>query len=117
MLENFKTNTDDAKRQLYVAMTRTKHNLTIHYNGNYLGNINAEGLYRLNNIGKHSLPEHLLYHLTHKNIYLEYFKFIQRRLDDLKSGDALGINKYGLINSSHEQIVKFSNSFQKVKNP
>jgi ATP-dependent DNA helicase RecQ len=47
MLENFNPATDEAKRQLYVAMTRAKRNLTIHLNGNYLDNITAENLERV----------------------------------------------------------------------
>ena len=44
MLDDFNANSDDSKRQLYVAMTRAKQNLTIHYNGNYLDNIKVEEL-------------------------------------------------------------------------
>jgi ATP-dependent DNA helicase RecQ len=42
MLENINPATDEAKRQLYVAMTRAKRNLAIHLNGNYLDNLTAE---------------------------------------------------------------------------
>ncbi len=47
MLENFNPATDEAKRQLYVAMTRAKRNLTIHLNGNYLDNLTTENLERV----------------------------------------------------------------------
>lgn len=115
MLDNFNTNSDDARRQLYVAMTRAKQNLTIHYNGNYLYNIKVEELYHVKNTLTHPLPGHLVYHLTHKDIYLGYFKFIQRRLNSLNSGDSLGISEKGLVNSYGELIVKFSKTFQVVK--
>ena len=49
MLENFKPATDDARRQLYVAMTRAKQNLTIHLNGNYLDDITGENLGKVDN--------------------------------------------------------------------
>ncbi len=115
MLDSFNAYTDDSKRQLYVAMTRAKQNLTIHYNGNYLNNINVEDLHNLKNTLTHPLPKHLVYHLTHKDINLGYFKFIQRRLNSLNSGDSLGISKKGLINSYSELIVKFSKKFQVVR--
>ena len=115
MLDSFNANSEDAKRQLYVAMTRAKHNLTIHYNGNYLNNINVEGLHHENNTSTHPLPKHLVYHLTHKDINLGYFKFIQSRLASLSSGDPLGINEEGLINSYNDQIVKFSKAFKVVR--
>ncbi|MCF6356311.1 MAG: RecQ family ATP-dependent DNA helicase, partial [Draconibacterium sp.] len=115
MLDNFNANTDDSKRLLYVAMTRAKQNLTIHYNGNYLNNINAEDAQRVRNNEIHSLPIHLVYHLSHRDIYLGYFSFIQRRLNPLSSGEVLKISKEGLTNLNNEQIVKFSKSFQLVK--
>ena len=113
MLDDFDANSDDSKRQLYVAMTRAKQNLTVHYNGNYLDNINADDLHRVSDSSTYPLPAHLLYHLTHKDINLGYYNFLQKRLNSLKSGDSLGINEKGLVNSNDEQIVKFSKSFQK----
>ena len=115
MLDCFNANSEDAKRQLYVAMTRAKQNLTIHYNGNYLNNINGPGLHHLNNTSTHPLPKHLAYHLTHKDINLGYFKFIQSRLNSLKCGDSLSANENGLVNSYNEQIVKFSKTFQTAR--
>ncbi len=115
ILDNFNGNTDDSKRQLYVAMTRAKQNLTIHYNGDYLDNINVEQVLRVKNNEHHSLPNHLVYHLSHKDINLGYFAFIQKRLDLLSSGDSLKINEKGLINLNGEQIVIFSKTFQLVR--
>lgn len=115
MLDDFNANSDDSKRQLYVAMTRAKQNLIVHYNGNYLEGINVEELHHFKDSLTHPLPNHLVYHLTHKDINLGYFNFIQRRLNSLVSGDSLGINETGLINSESEQIVKFSKTFQIVR--
>ena len=49
MLENFDATKDEKKRQLYVAMTRAKQNLTIHLNGNYLDKLKTENLERTEN--------------------------------------------------------------------
>jgi ATP-dependent DNA helicase RecQ len=62
----------------------------------------------------HIPPKHLVYHLTHNDIHLGYFNFIQRRLNSLRSGDSLVINEKSLVNSDGEEIVKFSKSFQEV---
>jgi ATP-dependent DNA helicase RecQ len=43
MLENFNPATDEAKRQLYVAMTRAKKNLTVHLNSKILHSAGAIG--------------------------------------------------------------------------
>jgi len=115
MLDSFNTGTDDAKRQLYVAMTRAKQNLTVHYNGGYLNNINVEGTHRVKYNQDYPSPNHLVYHLSHKDINLGYFAFIQRRLNPLNSGDTLKVNEIGLININEEQIVKFSKTFQSVR--
>jgi ATP-dependent DNA helicase RecQ len=61
MLDHFDANSDNSKRQLYVAMTRAKRNLTIHYNGSFLNNIEVEELTHIKNMGIHPLPKHLMY--------------------------------------------------------
>lgn len=115
MLDKFSAHSDDAKRLLYVAMTRAKQNLTIHYNGRFLDDIRVKELYHANNNLTHPVPEQLVYHLTHKDVNLGYFNFIQRRLSSLKSGDSLGINEEGLVDTNSEQILKFSKFFQEVR--
>ncbi len=115
LLNNFDGYSNDNKRQLYVAMTRAKRNLTIHYNGSYLNNIDVEELYRFSDTNTYSEPDHLVYHLTHKDINLGYFSFVQNRLNSLQSGDSLLSNNEGLTNSNGEQIIKFSKTFRAVK--
>jgi len=112
MLDGFTSNTDDSKRQLYVAMTRAKQNLTIHYNGNFINNIETDNLIHITNNNTHDLPQHLVYHLSHRDINLGYFAFIQNRISSLSSGDPLSIGDKGLTNANNEIIVKFSKSFQ-----
>lgn len=115
MLDDFDANSDDAKRQLYVAMTRARQNLSIHYNGNYLENLKVEALQYINDSFKHPLPEYLMYHLTHKDVNLGYFRFVQKRLKSLTSGDSLGINQSGLVSTKEAQVLKFSKSFLKAR--
>ena len=115
LLRDFSLHNDDSKRQLYVAMTRAKQKLSIHYNGNYLNNISTSNLRHINDTAIHTKPKLLIYHLTHKDINLSYFAFIQSRLDALKSGESLAINDMGLINANGLQVVKFSKAFQKTK--
>ncbi|HEX2955487.1 MAG TPA: ATP-binding domain-containing protein [Chitinispirillaceae bacterium] len=43
MLNGCNPDTDDKRRQLYVAMTRAKHKLSIHLNGHYLDDITTCG--------------------------------------------------------------------------
>jgi ATP-dependent DNA helicase RecQ len=115
VLDKFNIKSDDNKRQLYVAMTRAKQNLTIHYNSDYFQGISTEGLEMYNVAKKYQSPEYLLYHLSHRDIYLGYFEYVQRRIDSLLSGESLLINNEGLANSKNEQIIKFSKAFQSIK--
>ena len=73
MLNGFNPVTDEKKRQLYVAMTRAKSNLSIHLNGNYLDDISCVDLER--KLDEHSYEDSnlLVLHLTHKDIWLDYF--------------------------------------------
>jgi ATP-dependent DNA helicase RecQ len=115
LLDNFDANSDDKKRELYVAMTRAKQNLIIHTNSNYFRNINVEELKYINNSNTYSPPEKLTLHLTHRDIYLGYFKFVQRRLNLVISGQKLLIGEEGLLNLKNELIVKFSKEFAEKK--
>ena len=111
LLENFDARTDEKKRQLYVAMTRAKQNLTIHLNGNYLDYLKTEGLERIENNNNFNPPSDLVLHLSHKDLYLGYFEFVQHRINGLTSGDSIFICDEGCKNSKGELILKFSKSF------
>ncbi|MCK5137651.1 MAG: RecQ family ATP-dependent DNA helicase [Bacteroidales bacterium] len=111
MLDDFNADSDDNKRQLYVAMTRAKRNLVIHHNGNYLNNIIVDNMSRENDNSSYSTPGYLVLHLTHNDINLGYFNYIRHRILPLESGQSLSISDEGLTNSNGETVVKFSNSF------
>lgn len=111
MLENINCITDADKRQLYVAMTRTKQNLTIHLNGNYLDNTHSEGLERVNNSETHSPPNELVMHLSYKDIWLDYFSRRQHFLSELMSGDELIFKGNECLNSNGQSVLKFSRQF------
>jgi ATP-dependent DNA helicase RecQ len=115
LLNNFNVNSDEKKRLLYVAMTRAKTNLSIHYNGNFLNSIKASNLIYESDRIPYSSPKQLIFHLTHKDIQLGYFKFVKRRMNLLYCGQKLLINNEGLTNPKKEQIVKFSKLFNKTK--
>jgi len=111
MLENFDPTTDEAKRQLYVAMTRAKHNLTIHLTGNYLDNITSENLERVEDRQTHLPPNEIAMHLTLKDIWLDYFITRQHLVSQLTSGDPLTINNDECTNRKGQSVLKFSKPF------
>lgn len=111
LLENFDASTDEKKRQLYVAMTRAKQKLTIHLNGNYLNNFKTEELERIENHDIFQPPSGLALHLSHKDLNLGYFEYIQRRVNELTSGDSISISEEGCKNDRGELVLKFSKKF------
>ncbi|NMA74426.1 MAG: RecQ family ATP-dependent DNA helicase [Bacteroidales bacterium] len=110
MLDDFMVNTEEKLRVLYVAMTRAKNNLTIHYNGNYLDNIKAENLEIINDNTIYQPPNKLILKLSYRDVYLDYFISNRRQLiiSELHSGEELAVNDKGCLNSKGQDIVRFS---------
>lgn len=111
MLENFNATTDEAKRQLYVAMTRAKQNLTIHLNSKFLNHLTADNLEQLEDNELHSKPNELLMHLSLKDVWLDYFINKQHLIDQFISGDTLKINGDECLDSNGKSVLKFSKLF------
>lgn len=113
MLDNFKLTTEEKKRQLYVAMTRAKQNLSIHLNGNYLDHISADNLVRLEDWEIHMPPSEMAMHLTYRDVWLDCFITRQHLVSQLISGDELVFNGDGCLNSKGQSVLKFSQQFVK----
>lgn len=111
LLENVNPTTDEVKRLLYVAMTRAKNNLVIHLNGNYLNDIITDQLERINDAETYYPPDEISMHLTHKDIWLDYFINKQHLVSGLISGEVLSISDYDCINSNGKSVLKFSKQF------
>jgi ATP-dependent DNA helicase RecQ len=111
LLENFDAREDEKKRLLYVAMTRAKQKLTIHMNGNYLDKFKTEELERVENNNTFKPPSGLALHLSHKDLNLGYFEYIQKRVNLLTSGDSITISDEGCKNKKGELVLKFSKKF------
>jgi len=113
MLNNISLNNDEKRRALYVAMTRAKENLTIHLNGNHLDGISCQNMEQQNDTFQYGFSGLLVIHLTHKDIWLDYFLSRQHIVSKLKSGDQLRFSKDGCLDKNGYYIVKFSNVFKK----
>lgn len=111
LLENFSPSTDEGRRLLYVAMTRAKQYLTIHLNSNFLDSLTAENLKRVEDSEIYLPPNELVMHLTHEDVQLGYFSFVQHRIDRILSGDSLIIKEDGCANSDGELVLKFSKNY------
>lgn len=114
MLDNFNSDTDAAKRLLYVAMTRAKKHLTIHLNSNILDNHQmVEKMEWLVDPSSYNEPTEIAVQLTHKDVWLDYFNGKQKVVSNLISGDSLIINDEGCMNATGQQVLMFSKHFQK----
>jgi len=116
MLDHFDLINDEKKRLLYVAMTRAKQNLTIHLNADFLDDISVQKMDRINNNEKHFPPDQLVMHLSHKDIWLDYFISRQHQISQLKSGDGLIVHGNRCLDKGHVPVLTFSKSFsEKLK--
>lgn len=112
LVGNVNMNSDEEKRKLYVGMTRAKNVLHIHYNGDIFDKY-AEYASVVNfDTGKYPKPSELIFQLSHKDVYLDYFKdkkaFILRYL---KSGMHLtikGNRLYSNLNGNLKPVLQFS---------
>tara|TARA_R110001592_G_scaffold189452_2_gene434958 strand:- start:2429 stop:7228 length:4800 start_codon:yes stop_codon:yes gene_type:complete len=111
LLDSFFPDTDEAKRQVYVALTRAKQNLTIHLNSNFLSHINAQNLNKSIDTNTYLPPDEMLIHLTHRDVQLGYFEFVQHRIRGLLSGGSLILSNEGCLNQNKELVLKFSRGF------
>ena len=112
MLDNFNAETDEAKRQLYVAMTRAKQNLTIHLNSSLLDNQHSiENLQYIEDKNEYTQPCEFAMQLTFKDIWLDYFLNKQYLVSQLISGDILTLNNDECLNSKGQSVLKFSKQF------
>ncbi|RYY65863.1 MAG: RecQ family ATP-dependent DNA helicase, partial [Chitinophagaceae bacterium] len=111
LLNNFKPDTDALKRQVYVAITRAKSNLSIHYNARYLQEPRLEEVHYAEDANPYPEPDQVALFLTHRDVWLGYFENIQHRIRNLSSGSPLQILQDGLANGKGEQVVKFSKQF------
>ncbi len=113
MLNRFNLNSESKKRDLYVAMTRAKNNLSIHLNNNILDSISAENLSRQTDLSDFEQEESIVLQLTHKDIWLDFFNspFLQNKMKRLRSGDPLFLKENSCFDSDGHQIIRFSKAF------
>ena len=111
MLDHFDLINDEKKRLLYVAMTRAKQNLIIHLNGTFMDDISVQKMDRFYNNEKLFPPNQLVMHLSHKDIWLDYFISRQHQISQLKSGDELIVCENRCLDKKRGPVLTFAKSF------
>lgn len=103
--------TEEEKRIIYVGITRARCYLSIHYNGNYLQPYTDDQIDYYHDTEKYSEPDQISIWLTHKNVQLGYFAYVQHKIRTLSSGASLVVLNDGLGTPNGQQIVRFSKAF------
>ncbi len=108
MLDRFYMKGDADFRLLYVAMTRARKSLIIHYNGNYLDFIKTEGLDRSYDATVYQPPCQLAMKLLYRDVWLDFFQSCQDLISNLKGGDDLLVDGRWCCNEEGYKVLKFS---------
>ena len=79
---------DDAQmRKYYVGMTRAKKGLFIHTNSDIFSGL--DGCRYFTDKSVYSMPEEIVLQLTHKDVFLDFFKTRKKEILSMRSGDSL----------------------------
>lgn len=98
-------------RQYYVGITRAKNRLFIHTNSDLFSNYPIDSINIDNR--QYPMPEEIVLQLSHKDVYLDFFKNIKQDILALRSGDPLILeDSYLLVPSTHRAVAKLSTKMQ-----
>jgi ATP-dependent DNA helicase RecQ len=113
MLQDFKFDTQEKRRQLYVALTRAKTRLFLITNNADLQLIIGEEFqWKLDNTN-YQQPRELILNAGFKDIYLDSFKEFQNYIDGTLAGSSLIVHSKGCNNEKGQPCVRYSKSFIK----
>lgn len=112
MLNHFNAFNDENKRKLYVGMTRAKDELYIHYNNEIFLTIpNIKGVKQEEDKKQYNKPSEITLQLSHRDVFLDYFKYRQDNICRLRSGALLTFkdDRFGTIeNGTFIEVLKLS---------
>ncbi|RZJ34142.1 MAG: RecQ family ATP-dependent DNA helicase, partial [Chryseobacterium sp.] len=112
LLKDFPAQGDEKRRLIFVAVTRAKTNLSVHYNDSFLKPFLTNDISYTTDPILYPGVDQITIHMGHKDIFLGFFESLQDTLLSLKSGSSLTIQQGGLGNSNHQRIVLFSKKFR-----
>ena len=94
---------DNLMRRYYVGITRAKNRLFIHTNCDLFSRLGADK-YSVDD-KQYSMPEEIVLQLSHKDVFLGYFKGIKREVLSLKSGNQLIYRDFTLYETVNNKPV------------
>ena len=115
-LKDMRQLTDNERRAVYVALTRAKKNLSVHFcNSQPLGFRTKTAHYMIDR-NSYEEPYELMMQLSHKDVFLGFFKNKAKVIRNLYSGQRLNISGEYLsaaLNGNEVKVAKFSENFRK----
>ena len=111
LLSNVSMDTDEEKRKLYVGMTRAKQLLHIHYNNDDFEQYAQYSTTSEVDTYLYAKPKELILQLSHKDVYLDFFKKNSKLIQYMRSGMHLIVKGNRLfINLNNEllPVLQFS---------
>lgn len=120
MLNDPDIDTDESKRKLYVGITRAKSLLHMHYTGDVFDKFTDAASTDEIDLHSYSKPTELIMQLSHRDVYLDFFKDKKLLILKLRSGTHLYAQNNRLYIRYKERllpVLQFSSAcYEKVKN-
>lgn len=113
LVSNKYPDNDELRRRYYVGMTRAKNRLFIHTNGAYFNNLNSDHYHTDSH--EYEMPEEIVLQLSHKDVYLKFFKDKKQDILELRGGDSLIYKNSFLYNiRDNRAVAKLSFKMQET---
>jgi ATP-dependent DNA helicase RecQ len=117
LLNNYILSSDEKKRVLYVAITRTKKNLFIHTNQDYFDKLTVENFDVRYDDRNYGAPESIVIQLSLKDVNLNFQKNQTDGIRKIQAGDELYLNNYNLLQDKYRKVsIKYAKSFEEKHN-
>ena len=98
-------------RRYYVGITRAKNRLFVHTNGDCFNRLSADRY--LIDQQQYDMPEEIVLQLSHKDVYLGFFKERKQEVLALRGGDSLTYSDFFLYSSlTDKPVTKLSLKMQ-----
>lgn len=117
LLQKLTNEDDETYRKLYVGLTRAKVALYVHTGTHFLDNAYIPGVEVIHDNTRYAQPEELTLQLTHRDVYLDFFKNRKGTLLKLQSGHPLtcqGHTLWGELDGNRFPAVQFSRAFSEA---
>ena len=102
---------DHLMRRYYVGITRAKNRLFIHTTGGCFNGLDG-AVYHCDD-NQYPMPEEIVLQLSHRDVYLDYFKDLKHDILMLRAGDQLLYKDYYLYETKEEKpVAKLSQKMQ-----